>query len=133
VVMKFLEMQTGGILNNMKASEVGEQESLSSLQKELSREEKLAWKPTGRMLSEKYGVEVAKAVTFNAGVYRAFLEASQGGAEVQVKKAPPVAKMTYEQALDTYTRDLQDALGNEEKVNSVLEKYSKEYPEYFKK
>ncbi|MGL5751651.1 MAG: hypothetical protein ACRCXT_14050 [Paraclostridium sp.] len=108
-----------------------EKNSLQTLKSELSLEERTAWQPMARQLTSEYGEETAKAIMLNPNVYRAFLGKNKGdGISIKKNNAP---KMTHEQALDARTAELRENLGNDAKVQEILEKYLKEYPEYFEK
>ena len=108
-----------------------EKNSLQTLKSELSLEERTAWQPMARQLTSEYGEETAKAIMLNPNVYRAFLGKNKGdGISIKKNNAP---KMTHEQALDARTTELRENLGNDAKVQEILERYLKEYPEYFEK
>lgn len=118
-------------LAKIDAEIASEKNSLQTLKSELSLEERTAWQPLAKQLAAQYGEETAKAIMLNSRVYRAFLGRNKGeGISIKKNEAP---KMSYEQALDARTTELQQNLGNDAKVQEILNKYIKDYPEYFEK
>lgn len=108
-----------------------EKNTLQTLKSELSLEERTAWQPMARQLTSEYGEETAKAIMLNPNVYRAFLGKNRGeGISIKKSNAP---KLSHEQALDARTAELQENLGNDAKITEILNKYLKDYPEYFEK
>ncbi|MGL5798439.1 MAG: hypothetical protein ACRCYT_09570 [Cetobacterium sp.] len=117
-------------LAKIDAQIAAEKNSLQSLKSELTVEERTAWQPMAKQLVSQYGEETAKAIMLNPNVYRAFLGKNKGdGISIKKSEAP---KMNYEQALDARTAELQENLGNDAKITEILNKYLKDYPEFFK-
>lgn len=110
-----------------------EREGLQNLKKELSLEERTAWQPMARQLVSEYGEETAKAIMTNPNIYRAFLGRNKGlQNDVNIRKNQG-AKLGLEQALEARTKELQENLGNGKKTIEILERYEKEYPDFFPK
>ena len=108
-----------------------EKNGLQNLKKQLTLEERTAWQPMARQLVAQFGDETAKAIMLNPNVYRAFLGRNNGEG-ISIKKAN-VPKMNYEQALDARTNELREHMGDDSKVSEIIQKYEKNYPDFFKK
>lgn len=118
-------------LAKIDAQIASEKNILQTLKSELTVEERTAWQPMAKQLVSQYGEETAKAIMLNPNIYRAFLGKNKGDG-ISIKKSE-VPKMNYEQALDARTAELQQNMGNDKKITEILNKYLKDYPEYFGK
>ncbi|MGL5190444.1 MAG: hypothetical protein ACRC7S_12440 [Cetobacterium sp.] len=108
-----------------------EKNSLQNLKNELTIEERTSWQPLAKQLTAEFGEDTAKAIMLNPNVYRAFLGKNRGEG-ISIKKSN-IPKLSHEQALDARTAELQENLGNDTKIQEILNKYLKDYPEYFEK